>query len=80
MLKIFRLLLLLLVLPVLVGCAATIPHVIISDFDKRGTRLIRMPAVPERCFFMEKTMDKEILILCLASLFYEGMKSDTVEN
>jgi|SRR3989339_299859 len=40
MLKIFRLLLLFLVLPVLVGCAAKIPHVIISDFAKRGTRLI----------------------------------------
>lgn len=40
MVKIFRLLLLLLALPVLIGCAAKIPHMIISDFDKRGTRLI----------------------------------------
>ncbi|MBA4423431.1 MAG: hypothetical protein C0390_10115 [Syntrophus sp. (in: bacteria)] len=40
MLKIFQRLLLLLALPVLVGCAAKIPHVVISDFDKRGTRLI----------------------------------------
>lgn len=40
MVKIFRLLLLLLALPVLIGCAAKIPHVIISDFDKRGTKLI----------------------------------------
>ena len=35
-----RLLLLLSVLPAFVGCAAKIPHVIIADFDKRGTRLI----------------------------------------
>jgi hypothetical protein len=36
----FRILMLLLVLPALAGCAATIPHMIISDFDKRETRLI----------------------------------------
>jgi hypothetical protein len=40
MLKIFRLLLLLIVLPMFVGCVAKIPHVIITDFDKRGTRFI----------------------------------------
>jgi hypothetical protein len=38
--KIFRMLLPLLVLTAFVGCAATIPHMIISDFDKRETRLI----------------------------------------
>jgi hypothetical protein len=37
---IFRMLLLLLVLPALISCAATIPHMIISDFDKKETRLI----------------------------------------
>jgi hypothetical protein len=38
-------LLLLLVLPAFIGCATTIPHMIISDFDKRETRLIAVMPV-----------------------------------
>jgi hypothetical protein len=40
MLNKFRLLPILLVLPVFAGCAAKIPHMILSDFEERGTRLI----------------------------------------
>ena len=40
MVKTFRPLLLLLLLIFIAGCAAKIPHAIITDFGKRGTRLI----------------------------------------
>jgi hypothetical protein len=48
MVKKLRLLLILLVLPAFVGCAATIPHAIIPDFDKRGTRLIAVMPTKNR--------------------------------
>jgi hypothetical protein len=43
--QINRLLLLLMVLVFLAGCAAKIPHVIVSDYSKRGTRLIAVMPV-----------------------------------
>jgi hypothetical protein len=45
MLQIFKMFMLLLVLPAIVGCTALIPHAIIPDFDKRGTRLIAVMPV-----------------------------------
>ena len=45
MVKIFRPLLLLLVLIFIAGCAAKIPHAIVPDFGKRGTRLIAVMPV-----------------------------------
>jgi len=45
MVKTFRPLWLLLVLIFIAGCAAKIPHAIVSDFGKRGTRLIAVMPV-----------------------------------
>ncbi len=45
MMKTLRPLLLLLVLIFVAGCAAKVPHAIVSDFGKRGTRLIAVMPV-----------------------------------
>jgi len=45
MVKIFRPLLLLLVLIFIAGCAAKIPHALVPDFGKRGMRLIAVMPV-----------------------------------
>ena len=45
MVRTVRLLLLFLVAHFLAGCASKIPHLIVSDYDKRGTRLIAVMPV-----------------------------------
>lgn len=45
MVKIFRPLLLLLVLIFIAGCVAKIPHALVPDFSKKGTRLIAVMPV-----------------------------------
>ena len=78
MLKIFRMFMLLLVLPAFVGCAAKIPHAIIPDFDKRGTRLIAV--MPSKTATSDPKSAEMLRAKLVEELYFKGYPRIPVES
>jgi hypothetical protein len=70
MVKIFRPLLLLVVLIFIAGCAVKIPHALVPDFGKRGTRLIAV--MPVKNISSDAKSGEMIRAKLVEALYFKG--------
>jgi hypothetical protein len=70
MVKTFRPLLLLLVLIFIAGCAAKIPHAVLPDFGKKGTRLIAV--MPVKNISSDPKSAEMLRAKLVEELYYKG--------